>query len=67
MLADGYHFLPPGRLAAFTVYLRHPCDVPHRQLRCHPDSDWIASRAENIARYRQVFRAVGEDWLWFGG
>ena len=24
MLSDGYHFLPPGRLAVFTMFLRHP-------------------------------------------
>lgn len=66
MLADGYHFLPAGRIAVFTTFLRHP-------LRAVPSPAPLPAgfRLERLtgadgARYRALFRAVGQEWLWFG-
>lgn len=66
MLSDGYHFLPPGRLAVFTMFLRHPLrNVP--QPASLPDGFRLERiSGDEIIRYRQLFRAIGQDWLWFG-
>ncbi len=66
MLPDGYHFLPPGRLAAFTVYLRH--DLRDVTAPTPLPSGFRLERfgGGDVARYRKLFRSVGEDWLWFG-
>jgi GNAT superfamily N-acetyltransferase len=63
--ANGYHSLPPGKIAAVVTYLEMRekptalvlpkvagCDV---RLVQKPELDW----------YKQLFRAVGENWLWF--
>ena len=63
-MRDGYTELPPGKLAAVVTYLemRSPPQLPVRaqsefSIRevSHPDLDW----------YRDLFRAIGEPWLWF--
>ncbi|MCA3596063.1 MAG: GNAT family N-acetyltransferase [Methylobacterium sp.] len=66
MLSDGYHFLPPGRLAVFTMFLRHPLrNVP--QAASLPDGFRLERiSGKEIMRYRLLFRAIGQDWLWFG-
>ena len=63
LLQDGYTEVPPGKLAAVVTYL---------EMRARPDlaslpGDYALRRAvEPDPRwYRQLFRAVGEDWLWF--
>ena len=66
MLSDGYHFLPPGRLAVFTMFLRHPLrNVP--QPAALPGGFRLERiSGKEIMRYRQLFRAIGQEWLWFG-
>jgi GNAT superfamily N-acetyltransferase len=64
-IADGYHDVPAGRIAAVVTYLemRHPPAVLDAALpaglECrrvlNPDLGW----------YRQLFRSIGEQWLWF--
>ncbi|HBY63630.1 MAG TPA: GNAT family N-acetyltransferase [Solibacterales bacterium] len=62
-LPDGYTALPPGKLAAVVTYLemRAPGPLPPVSSRFdirlvpRPDLGW----------YRDLFRRVGEDWLWF--
>jgi len=64
-MQNGYHDLPPGKLANVVTYLelRRPQPMPPaptasdfavRQV-TQPDTDW----------YRHIFRAIGEPWLWF--
>ena len=64
-MENGYHDLPPGKLASVVTYLelRQPQPLPStptasdfavRQV-TRPDLDW----------YRHIFRAIGEPWLWF--
>lgn len=65
MLEDGYHDVPAGRLAMVVTHLEMraqadtgPADAPQGvQLRAVPSPtlDW----------YRDIFRRVGADWLWF--
>jgi GNAT superfamily N-acetyltransferase len=60
---DGYTDLPPGKLAAVVTHLemrsRPVLDAPSPRLILQaverPDLGW----------YRTLYRAIGEDWLWF--
>lgn len=64
---DGFVPLAPGKLAALVTYLeRDLADAP-----ATPPPLPGNARAERLAgpdvdRYLKVFRAVGQDWLWFG-
>ena len=62
-IPDGYHALPPGKLAAVVTYL---------QMTAKPA--WIDSQfpgafaplpLDDLTAYRELFRRVGENWLWF--
>jgi GNAT superfamily N-acetyltransferase len=61
---DGYTDLPPGKIATIVTYLemrKQPDLPPFRQ----PEA-WTLQRIDHDhARYRSLFRAVGEPWLWF--
>jgi GNAT superfamily N-acetyltransferase len=64
MLPDGYSAIPAGKLAAIVTYLEMTAPAPLRAEQ-HiaaefrrvemPDPDW----------YRDLYRRVGQDWLWF--
>lgn len=62
---NGYTDLPQGKVATIVTYL---------EMRARPllptaeRSDLSLHRVKqaDIADYRQLFRAIGEDWLWFG-
>jgi GNAT superfamily N-acetyltransferase len=66
-LTNGYGDVPPGKLAAVVTSLEMFAPAPPRpeadnasdgwELRHieHPDPDW----------YHDLFKRVGEDWLWF--
>lgn len=63
-MRDGYTDLPPGKLAAVVTYLEMRAPVPQgppaslvfevRRVK-KPSLDW----------YRELYRRVGEPWLWF--
>ena len=65
MIADGYTDLPPGKIASIVTYLEmrqppEPDSLPQNsqwklQRHLEPELDW----------YRKLFRAIGEEWLWF--
>lgn len=64
-LPNGYHQLPPGTLAAVVTYLemREPPALP-----VPPAGSPFALRrvtAASPAWYRDLFRRIGEPWLWF--
>jgi GNAT superfamily N-acetyltransferase len=64
MLPDGYTDLPPGKLAAVVTYLemREPPPLPA----CDPTPFAVRRVTQpDPAWYRDLFRRVGEDWLWF--
>jgi GNAT superfamily N-acetyltransferase len=61
---DGYTDLPPGKIATIVTYLemREPPDLPSFR---SPEG-WSLQRIDyDHTRYRSLFRAVGEPWLWF--
>jgi GNAT superfamily N-acetyltransferase len=66
MLPDGYTILPPGKLAAAVTYLEitefAPASVPA------PPESFTLERIPRppLGWYRELFRAVGSPWLWFG-
>jgi len=64
-LRDGYTDLPPGKIASVVTYLEMrerpglppvepPAGLSFRRV-IKPDLGW----------YRKLYRAVGEEWLWF--
>jgi ribosomal protein S18 acetylase RimI-like enzyme len=64
-LPNGSYTLPPGKLAniAHRLEMRQP---PNRHLKPWPnDLHLEAITAQNLAAYREVFRTVGQDFLWF--
>ena len=60
---DGYTDLPPGKIANVVTYLQRPppagaaAEAPAFPIRRveRPTLDW----------YRDLYRRIGEDWLWF--
>jgi len=66
MLNDGYTEVPQGRLAAVVTYLEMRQPPP-------PAPDWtppsglriVPHAKPDLAWYRDLFRRVGEQWLWF--
>lgn len=63
-LKDGYVDVPQGRLAAVVTYLEMTSPP---QLSPARDSDCSIRRVESpdLDWYRRLYRAVGEQWLWF--
>jgi len=65
MVPDGYNEIAPGRIAAVVTYLEmtarpeaRPAPADRRwtvEQRVLPPLDW----------YRDLYRRVGQDWLWF--
>ena len=64
MLPDGYSDVPPGKIAAVVTHLEMMQRPPPRAERGgrwtlrhvrHPELDW----------FRDLYRRVGEQWLWF--
>src|SRR5215472_828522 len=62
LLADGYSDVPHGKIAAVVTHLEmtsHPADA-------RLEGPWTLrrERAPDLAWYRDLYRRVGEDWLW---
>jgi GNAT superfamily N-acetyltransferase len=59
---NGYTNLPPGKIAAVVTFLemRERPRLPRR-----PAQQWRLEPVRDVGRYRALFRAVGEPWLWF--
>jgi GNAT superfamily N-acetyltransferase len=62
---NGYHDLPPGKIAAVTTYLEMREPPPARPVPPRPDLALSRLERAEPARYRDLFRRVGADWLWF--
>ncbi len=65
MLLDGYTDVPAGRIAAVVTWLEMRAPAPPR--REVGDRDWELRREPqpDLDWYRDLFRRVGEEWLWF--
>lgn len=66
MLANGYHDLEPGQLAALVTYLRHDLRILSGPAIWPPGAALHRIGPAEGERYLRLFRAVGADWLWFG-
>ena len=66
MLADGYHAVPRGKVTMVITTLEMRSKVDIRPVT--PPAGWELVRHEqpSVQWYRDIFRAVGENWLWFG-
>ena len=65
MLTDGYHDVPLGKLAMVVTHLEMREAAPLRDV---PSPEGVTLRAltPTLDWYRDIFRRVGQDWLWFG-
>ena len=64
MLNAGYHTVPPGMIATVVTSLEM-LELPTLRPEA-PDRNWRLDRlAPDPTEYRRLYRAVGEDWLWF--
>jgi GNAT superfamily N-acetyltransferase len=65
-LPDGYTDVPTGKIATVVTSLEMRAPAPPR--RPEPPGDGWTLRYEahpSLAWYRDLYRRVGEDWLWF--
>jgi GNAT superfamily N-acetyltransferase len=63
-LPDGYSDIPAGKIAAVVTHLEMTTRPARRD---DPPGTWSLrkSDAPPLDWYRDLFRRVGEDWLWF--
>lgn len=61
---NGYTDLPDGKIASVVTYLhmRRPPDLPRPEA---PPGLTLERIRGDAARYRALFRRIGEPWLWF--
>ena len=65
MLPDGYTPIPAGKIASVVLYLEMRGPRRLASGRGGRTSSSRRSAGEDGARYRAIYRAVGERWLWF--
>lgn len=65
MLSDGYHDVPPGKVASVVTHLEmtSPASLRGANLAAGLAFERYAPSVED---YRDLFRRIGRDWLWFG-
>jgi GNAT superfamily N-acetyltransferase len=63
-LPDGYSDVPPGKIAAVVTSLQMLAPAPPRPE--SPHVEWTFGRVTHpdLNWYRDLFRRIGEDWLW---
>ncbi|WP_147110256.1 N-acetyltransferase [Tateyamaria sp. syn59] len=64
MLADGYHDIPPGKVAMVVTDLEMTTPQ-YRGVSC-PDGITLKPMALEVGPYLELFRRVGGPWLWYG-
>ncbi|MBB3771746.1 GNAT superfamily N-acetyltransferase [Angulomicrobium tetraedrale] len=62
---NGYTSLPPGKLAAIVTFLEMTAPPPPLPERGDGGLTLEHVPAPDTAWYRELFRRVGEEWLWF--
>ncbi len=63
-MQNGFLPLPPGKLATLVTHLEMTVS-PGEPGPAPAGADLVRLRGADEARYRALFRAVGEPWLWF--
>ncbi|GEO16076.1 GNAT family N-acetyltransferase [Microvirga aerophila] len=61
---DGYTDLPQGKVAAIVTYLEMR-ERPRLPRTPKPDGWALERLTGDLDRYRDLFRRIGEPWLWF--
>ena len=62
-IADGYHALPPGKVASVVTYVQMT-ERPAWIDAAYP-GQLTPMPLNDLSDYRELFRRVGENWLWF--
>lgn len=62
---NGYTMLPEGKIAAVVTYLEMTSRPEIRAGDPPPGFRLVRQSPVDAAAYREVFKAVGEPWLWF--
>jgi GNAT superfamily N-acetyltransferase len=64
ILPDGYSDVPAGKIAAVVTHLEM---IERPTLPSDPLGAWALRRVEtpDLGWYRDLYRRVGEEWLWF--
>jgi GNAT superfamily N-acetyltransferase len=64
IVPDGYSDVPHGKIAAVVTHLEMTAPPARRD---DPPGNWSLRKvdAPALAWYRDLFRRVGENWLWF--
>ena len=62
----GYYDLPPGKLASLVTYLEMTAPPAPRSPPDRPELSLRRVERPDLAWYRDLFRRIGADWLWFG-
>jgi GNAT superfamily N-acetyltransferase len=65
LLADGYHGLPPGKLANVVTCLEMTVKPKIRGIGFKPGLELVAADRSDLAAYRAIFADVGRDIMWF--
>ena len=65
MLPDGYTDVPAGRIAAVVTWLEMRAPAPARPAVEAPGWELKREVQADLDWYRDLFRRVGEEWLWF--
>lgn len=65
MLGDGYHKIPDGKLATVVTLLEMRERAPIRPVPAPQGVALLRMENPSLERYRNLYRDVGEDWLWF--
>lgn len=64
-LTDGFSSVPPGRVATVVTHLEMRPRPALRRAVAQPGLTLERVHAPALDWYRGLYRAVGEDWLWF--
>lgn len=62
---NGYTDIPNGKVANVATFLEMTAKPPLRATCARNDLSLFEMRQPDVARYQAIFKAVGEDWLWF--
>lgn len=63
-LGEGLHPLAQGMVANVVTYLEMTRPLPPRPVPASASGARLAPLANDVARYRTIFRRIGERWMW---
>jgi GNAT superfamily N-acetyltransferase len=62
---NGYYDLPPGKIAAVVTYLEMTTPPAAQPSPEQPNLSLRRVERPDLAWYRDLYRRIGTDWLWF--